>query len=250
VAIRHGVPLVVVPSGTRNHFALDLGLDRDDVVGALAGFDAAFESRVDVARVNDRLFVNNASVGVYAKLVQSDSYRADKRRTIAAMVPDLLGPGSAPLDLRFDAADGSHQTTAHVVLVSNDPYRLHRLAVGRFRRARLDSGELGIAAVGFSSARDVARFVGLEVTGRGRRFPGWYEWAAPTFRIDSGAPVEVGIDGEAVTLDPPLLFQSQPRALRVRLPPGATSARSAGRRVHVFSSRSIGRLAALVSGRG
>src|SRR5204863_2867049 len=75
VATRHDVAHVCIPAGTRNHFALDLGLDRDDVVGALDAFTDGLERRIDLARVNERVFVNNASLGVYAKVVQSDAYR-------------------------------------------------------------------------------------------------------------------------------------------------------------------------------
>lgn len=78
VAARHRIPHVVVPAGTRNHFALDLGLDRDDVVGALEAFGEGVERRVDLAEVNGRVFVNNASLGLYAKIVQTPEYRDAK----------------------------------------------------------------------------------------------------------------------------------------------------------------------------
>ena len=66
----HDVAHVCVPAGTRNHFALDLGLDRDDVVGALDAFTDGVERRIDLASLNERIFVNNASLGVYARVVQ------------------------------------------------------------------------------------------------------------------------------------------------------------------------------------
>ena len=91
--MRHDVPYVVVPAGTRNHFALDLGLDRDDVVGALDAYADGVEQHVDLASVNGRVFVNNATVGLYAKVVQSPEYRDAKRSTVTSMLPDLLGPG-------------------------------------------------------------------------------------------------------------------------------------------------------------
>src|SRR5215211_2809095 len=68
VAIERDVPFVVVPLGTRNHFARDAGLNRDDPVTALEGFDGE-ERRVDVGRAGERLFLNNASLGIYARLV-------------------------------------------------------------------------------------------------------------------------------------------------------------------------------------
>ncbi len=92
VADRRDIAHVCIPAGTRNHFALDLGLDRDDVVGALDAFTDGAERRIDLAQVNDRVFVNNASLGVYAKVVQSDAYRDAKLETWTGMLPDLLGP--------------------------------------------------------------------------------------------------------------------------------------------------------------
>ena len=78
VAAEHRIPHVVVPAGTRNHFALDLGLDRDDVVGALGAFTDGVERRIDLADVNGRIFVNNASLGLYAKIVQTPQYRTPR----------------------------------------------------------------------------------------------------------------------------------------------------------------------------
>jgi hypothetical protein len=100
VAAAADVPLVCIPAGTRNHFALDVGLDRNDVVGALDAFDEAVERRIDLAEVSGRLFVNNVSLGVYAKIIQSPEYRDAKRQTTAAMLPALLGPDAEPFDLR------------------------------------------------------------------------------------------------------------------------------------------------------
>src|SRR5947199_138340 len=91
VASKHGIPHVVVPAGTRNHFALDLGLDRDDVVGALDAYSDAVEHVIDLAEVNGRTFVNNASLGLYARIVQSPEYRDAKAQTTLDMLPDLLG---------------------------------------------------------------------------------------------------------------------------------------------------------------
>ena len=70
--------MVCVPAGTRNHFALDLGLNREDVTGAVDAFAEALERRVDLATVNDRVFVNNCSLGLYAKIVQSPSTGAPR----------------------------------------------------------------------------------------------------------------------------------------------------------------------------
>jgi len=230
VAARRDIPHVCVPAGTRNHFALDLGLDREDVVGALDAFTDGVERRIDLARVNDRVFVNNASLGVYAKVVQSEAYRDAKLETWTDMLPDLLGPDAEPIDLEFTAPDGARCDDAPLVLVSNNPYRLASLA-GAGTRERIDTGRLGVLAARVRSAADVSRLVALELVGQVGRFPGLISWSTPQFEVRSSGPVEVGLDGEALVLDPPLHFASLPGALRVRLPKGVglpPAARAAG----------------------
>ena len=128
VAMAKDVPFVVIPAGTRNRFALDLGIDRDDVVAALDAFGAAVERRIDLAEVNGRIFVNNVSLGVYAKVVQSAEYRDAKRQTTLAMLGDLVGPGAEPFDLRFVGPDGAEHDGARIIQISNNPYRLTSLA--------------------------------------------------------------------------------------------------------------------------
>jgi diacylglycerol kinase family enzyme len=199
VAAEHDLPYVVVPAGTRNHFALDLGADPDDVVGALPAFFGGQERRVDLARVNGRVFVNNSSMGHYGSIVQSRQYRDAKLRTVIEMLPELLGPRAEPFDLRFTDAEGSEHLGAQLLLVSNNRYELNPLGARR-ARGRIDKGTLGVVAVHLAPppSRPVC------------------EWTTPEFRVSSGGPVDVGLDGEAVTLGPPLVFESLPSALRAR----------------------------------
>ena len=204
IAAERGLPYVCVPAGTRNHFALDLGVDRDDVVGALDAFTDGGERIVDLAEVNGRVFVNNVSLGVYAEAVQSAGYRDAKLRTLADTVPTVLGPGGQGLDLRFTGADGREHKTGAVVMISNDPYRLGRV-LGSGTRPRLDAGELGITVAGEDAAGGAKKRV--------------EEWSAPSFEVRSDGPVAAGIDGEALKLDPPLRFRTRPQALRVRIAP-------------------------------
>ena len=203
-AAENGLPYACIPSGTRNHFALDLGVNRDDVVGALDAFVNGRERRVDLAEVNGQVFVNNVSLGIYAEAVQSAGYRDAKIRTLLDTVPQVLGPGRDGLDLRWTGPDGNERRSAAVVLVSNDPYRLGR-ALGSGTRPRLDRGTLGIATFGAG--------------GDGGKHEGMSEWASATFEVRSESPVPAGIDGEAVKLDPPLRFRTKPAALRVRIAP-------------------------------
>jgi diacylglycerol kinase family enzyme len=248
VARRHGLPFVCVPAGTRNHFALDLGLDRDDVAAALDAFGDAVERRIDLAVLGDRVFVNNASLGVYATVVQSPGYRDAKVTTVAQRLPDLLGPDAERADLRFDDPEGASQSSADVVLVSNGAYRLDSLN-GFGSRARVDAGVLGVVTVTVDRARDVPALVSAELTGRIARFRGYRAWVAPEFVVNSDqALVDVGVDGEALRLPPPLRFRALPGALRVRVPldaPGAPPAAVAPRGVR----KSLAALFGVLAGR-
>jgi len=245
VAARANIAHVCIPAGTRNHFALDLGLDRDDVVGALDAFTDGVERCIDLARVNDRVFVNNASLGAYAKVVQSGAYRDAKLGTWTDMLPDLLGPGAEPIDLQFTAPDGTDYDDAPLVLVSNNPYELTHLS-GAGTRKRIDTGMLGVVAARVQGA-DVSKLVALELIGQAARYPGLLAFSAPEFEVRSSGPVEVGLDGEALVLDPPLHFASLPGALRVRLPPGAGSSPAA--RAVALTTENLGALIRVARGR-
>jgi diacylglycerol kinase family enzyme len=217
VASEHRIPFVVVPAGTRNHFALDLGLDRDDIPGALDAYEDGIDTVVDLAEVNGRIFVNNASLGVYAKIVQSADYRDAKMQTAAAMLPDLLGPAATPLDLRFTLPSGQEAAAPELLLVSNNPYQVAQLRGGGTRE-RLGGGVLGVVSVRVDTAADAEKLAALELAGNVRRFASWNDWTPSEFEVRSAGPVEIGIDGEALTLQPPLRFEIRPGALTVRLP--------------------------------
>ena len=144
VAAELSLPYACIPAGTRNHFALDLGVDRADVVGALDAFVDGGERQVDLAEVNGQVFVNNVSLGLYADAVQRPGYREAKLHTLLDTVPDVLGPASKPSGLSWQSANG--QASAVAILVSNNAYRLRR-ALGAGTRPRLDQGVLGIAVL-------------------------------------------------------------------------------------------------------
>src|SRR3954468_11401104 len=151
VAAEHGLPYACIPSGTRNHFALDLGVDRDDVVGALDAFVDGGERQVDLAEVNGRVFVNNVSLGLYAEAVQRTGYREAKLRTLLDTVPDVLGEGGE-LDLDWSGPGGHEHHSGAAILVSNNRYRLGT-AVGSGTRPRIDDGLLGITVAGEPAGR-------------------------------------------------------------------------------------------------
>jgi diacylglycerol kinase family enzyme len=207
VAAAYDVPYVCIPAGTRNHFALDVGVDRLDVLGALDAFFDGLERRIDLGRVNGRVFVNNVSMGMYGHAVQMPQYREAKMRTLLALLPDLHGPGGQPDELHFAAPDGRTFRWADVLLVSNGRYDLRPHHSPGSRRA-MNDGTLGVVAV------------------VGPPPHGLIEWTTPTFQVGSTTSVPAGIDGEGIQLTPPLLFESLASALRLRIP--ARARRRAG----------------------
>jgi diacylglycerol kinase family enzyme len=214
IAAERGLPYACIPSGTRNHFALDLGVDRNDVVGALDAFVDGGERTVDLAEVNGRVFVNNVSLGLYAEALQADGYREAKLRTILDTLPDVLGPDGEGLDLRWTGPGGSEHSSGAAILVSNNRYRLGK-AVGSGTRPRIDDGLLGITVASEPTRGEGGR--------RGQR--PWREWSAPEFEVRAERPTAAGIDGEALVLEPPLRFRILPGVLRVRIArkhPGAS----------------------------
>jgi diacylglycerol kinase family enzyme len=211
VAAEHGLPFLVISAGTRNHFALDLGLDRENPSACLDALTDGVELRVDLGLIGERTFVNNASFGAYAAVVQSPAYRDDKVGTALGMLPDALTGTNGPhLEL---TVDGVTVAGSQAVLVSNNPYAAGDIS-GLGRRPRLDRGVLGVLAVTVRGAADAA---GL-LSGRGRARTLTVR-AATEAVVDADVPaVPVGIDGEAVLLPTPVRCVIRPAALRVRVP--------------------------------
>jgi diacylglycerol kinase family enzyme len=216
VAAAHDLPFVCVPAGTRNHFALDVGVDRQDLPGALDALSDGVERRIDVADVNGRLFLNNVSLGIYGDAVQRPSYRDAKVRTLLETAQLVLGPSAREAAvLVTDDAGREHRGPA-VLLVSNNPYALDQ-PVARGTRPALDTGQLGVIV--------------LDAPGD-RPHPPARAWTAAHLEVAAPATVHAGIDGEAANLSGPLRFAIRPASLRVRISrhhPGASpSARLPG----------------------
>ncbi|MEU2778258.1 diacylglycerol kinase family protein, partial [Streptomyces sp. NPDC007162] len=256
VAARHDVPFVVIPAGTRNHFALDLGLDRDDPAAALEAFTDALELRVDLGYAAGRVFVNNASFGTYAAVVGDPGYRDAKLRTVLQMLPALLtGPDAPRLRMR---AGRRRAGGLQAVLVSNNPYRRLADPARPGLRESLDSGRLGVLGVCVDSSAGAARLLaggrrspavtrlttrkvvvdtdtdaspgpdpgtGTDAgPGSGSGADGGADAFTGTGALGRGGTVPAGIDGESVVLPAPVVCRIFPGALRVRVPrhrPGA-----------------------------
>ena len=199
VAIERDLPFVCVPFGTRNHFARDLGLDRDDPLAALEAF-AGMERRVDVGRVGDRLFLNNVSLGLYALLVHRRE-RHRRRRDALARLRALLLVAREHRGKDSFVVDGEH-VAARVVLVACNAYSLELFSVGE--RERLDEGLLHLYVP------------------HGFRRVTWDERSAERLTIETPGPsTRAAIDGEPARLASPVEFRVEPGALRVLVPPPA-----------------------------
>jgi diacylglycerol kinase family enzyme len=196
IALESDSAFVCVPYGTRNHFARDLGLDRDDAVGALAAFASPIERRIDVGRVNGRLFLNNVSLGVYAGLVHRREHHRRRGEALARMRALLA---VALHRHRLRARVNGESVMARVLFVGNNDYELDLFTLGA--RARLDEGRLflWIAAGVLPTA--------------------WDERTAPSFRLElDRSQVRAAVDGEPHVFETPLELESAPGALRVRIP--------------------------------
>ena len=218
IAIEHDLPFVCISAGTRNHFALDLGLDRSDPSTGLTAFSNGVLRHVDYARVGDRLFVNNVSLGVYASIVEQDEYRGAKLATTSESLPTLLGRTAEPFDLQFRTPAGEDVAGAFIVLVSNNPYILGPFLDVSQRRS-LTTGSLGVFAIATRTGRDAAELMARALAGRAGADPNLHTFTTETFQVRSrSGTADVGIDGEALTLPTPLDFRIYPRGLTVLVP--------------------------------
>ena len=212
IAAEHGLPFVVISAGTRNHFALDLGLDREDPSACLGALSDGVELRVDLGMINGRVFVNNASFGAYAEVVETPAYRDDKLNTTLKLLPDLLqGHRGARLSARADGTE-TEIRSPQALLVANNPYGTGDVA-GLSRRSRLDRGILGVAGVRVRSARQAVDLL------RGRKAVGLRVLTTKKIEISAdAAEIPVGVDGEAVSMSTPVTCTISPSALRVWVP--------------------------------
>jgi diacylglycerol kinase family enzyme len=193
VALERDAAFVCIPFGTRNHFARDLGLERDDPLGALEAF-AGNERRIDVGRADERLFLNNVSLGLYARLVHRREEHRRRREAFARVRAwAMLLRRRDPLGITIDG----EPVESRLVLVANNAYALELPSIGE--RERLDEGKLYLYVPGNDPP----------------------ERAAERFVVDASAGrLEAAVDGEPDVLETPVEFSIEPAALRVLVPPG------------------------------
>jgi diacylglycerol kinase family enzyme len=218
VAVERGLPLAVVPTGTLNHFARDLGLDLARPLRALDALVAGHERRVDVGRINGRLFVNNVSLGVYAEMLGDPGYRGDKLRVAQAKLQAAFFDPGLRRALRITPPDGAPLESVVAVVVSNNPYEFARWD-GFGRRQSLDTGTLQVSVLDTGTLEELERLLAGTLLGALEFRPALRHWTAEyleTGRV--GELVRAGVDGEPVALEAPLRLSTDPGALRVLLP--------------------------------
>ena len=220
-AVERDLPVVVVPTGTLNHFARDLGLDLLRPLRALDAFDAGHhERRVDVGRVNGLPFINNVSLGVYAEMLGDPGYREDKLGVAQAKLQAAFSDPKLRRGLRITPPGEAPLESIVAAVVSNNPYEFARWdRLGQ--RNRLDTGNLQISVLDASTLDELERLIAGTLLGAIEFRPPLRHWASE--RLETGVLGEVvraGVDGEPITLEAPLRFSVDPGALRVLVPAG------------------------------
>ena len=219
VAAEHDIPFMCIPAGTRNHFALDLGLDSDDPTLALAALgEDAEEVRIDLGDVGGSPFVNNVSLGAYAEIVARPEYRDAKFNTVMAVLPEVTDP-RARSNLTVDAEGRPSIEDPQLVQVANNPYAKPEEPSPTGTRPRLDSGMLGIDIVAYKSATELRALVAAATRGAVEGAGAYQSWTCERIRVRSkDGTVRAGVDGESIEFPSPLDISIRPGALRIRLP--------------------------------
>jgi diacylglycerol kinase family enzyme len=225
VAIERELPLVVVPTGTLNHFARDLGLDLAHPLRVLDVFYAGHDRRVDVGRINGRPFINNVSLGVYAEMLGDPAYRQDKLGVAQAKLQAAFSDPQLRRALRITPPDEAPLESVVAVVVSNNLYEFARWdRLGQ--RHRLDTGTLQISVLDASTLEELERLLAGTLLGTIEFRSTLHHWTSERLEMGVlGEVVRAGVDGEPITLEAPLRFSVDPGALHVLVPEGSPTSR-------------------------
>ncbi|HEX8255553.1 MAG TPA: diacylglycerol kinase family protein [Thermoanaerobaculia bacterium] len=214
-------PLIlgVIPTGTYNHFARDLGipLDWNEALDVALNGDSR---SIDAARINERFFINNVSLGLYPEMVARREERGRDyprwRARIYAIYRTLRKYPHVTLTVEAEAQQEMLRT--HVFMVSNNSYDLERFGI-EAPRETLTEGKLSVYWLSHRSRWQLAKLIGRYMTGHVREIEGFTSFRTTSMRVQSPrGRVKVGIDGELFTLDTPLTLVSVPRSVTVRVP--------------------------------
>ena len=209
----------VIPAGTYNHFARDLGVPldwREALDVALNGTTR----QIDAGRINDRFFVNNVSIGLYPELVarreeRGRDYPKWKARLHAVYATLRKYPH---VTLAIESEFLNEIVKTHVFVISNNSYDLSRLGV-EAPRSTLEEGRLSVYWLPHLPRIALTRFLAHYLAGRVKTAPGFRSFRTTRLKVQSARRrLHLGVDGEVVTMDPPLVITIVPRALTVKVP--------------------------------
>jgi diacylglycerol kinase family enzyme len=219
IAVEHDLPIVCIPAGTKNHFALDLGLDRKDPTLALDALGAEGEEiLIDLGWAEGRPFVNNVSLGAYAEIIARPEYRDAKFTTVMAMLPEVTEP-SARSGFTVEAEGQPRIEDPQLVQIANNPYAGPDDPAPAGTRPRLDTGRLGVDVVAYKNKGQLGDLVAGALAGTTIRSEAYRSWTGQRIRISSRTGVvRAGVDGEAVEFPSPLEISIAPATLRIRVP--------------------------------
>jgi diacylglycerol kinase family enzyme len=215
------IPMAVFPLGTLNHFARDLEMP-SDLTEAAQAIAARNLVQLDVGELNGRVFVNNSSIGLYPEtVIQREAERKAHHRGkwTAMLIAAMRVLRRFPL-LRVGivTSQGTIRAKTPLVFIGNNAYTINVLELGE--RAHLDRGELSLYMV---RATTRIKMFWLMVRSIVQRLDAVKDFEAHRIReavIRTGhRTLEVAIDGEVVTMQPPLYYRIRPGVLPVLAPP-------------------------------
>jgi diacylglycerol kinase family enzyme len=214
------MPLGVVPLGTRNHFAKDLKLPTE-MEAAIQTIAARRTIKVDVGELNGRIFINNASLGVYPDIVVERE--ALRRRGLSKGMAFLSATAAIlrthrGLVVKITADESVQVARTPFLMIGNNEYKANGVHLAE--RSRLNGGRLSAYLAPRVHTRDLPKLLASALLGRGGSNHNFQSIVARelTAEIPERRPLKVAIDGEIVVMTAPLYFRVRPLALRVIAP--------------------------------
>ena len=210
--------LAVIPTGTYNHFARDLGIPLDWREALDVALNGVARS-VDIARISDRFFVNNVSIGLYPELVaRREEHGRDYPRWRARLYAFYRTMRKYPhVTLAVESEAQQELVRTHVFMISNNSYELERVGI-EAPRATLSEGKLSVYWLDHMPRLRLARLVARYLTGRVKHIPSFRSFRTTQMRVQAKHALRVGIDGELFTLSMPIVVTIVPQGLAVKVP--------------------------------
>lgn len=214
------MPIGVLPVGTLNHFAKDLGLPLD-LAAAVTTIAARRTVRVDVGEVNGRIFLNNSSIGLYPDIVverETMRQRGYRKWMAFVLATAAIVRGYRGVVVKITADGPMQAVRTPFLLVGNNEYQTEGIHLGA--RSRLNGGRLSAYLAPRVHARELPGIVALALAGRSKEKQVLKSFVARELQVETPGrrSLRVAIDGEVVRMTPPLLFRTRPQALRVIVP--------------------------------